>query len=927
MAEFNFRQWPTTVEKNTKKPVDPLAPFHRISATRETVPPSFEERILFIDGKGYDCGCRSTKDYDGKIGEDLGKALGDLLDKAFPILKIPRELAKAVVTLLSKIPIIGPLIPSKKVIEVLDDADPFKFLFGKLGKTLDELLVDSLIRSVPLWVPVLDDAKTAPLMKEMEVEGVLVRSYQRTDSQPLTQWHHWYDWSFKVAPIPLFFNTIGRGNGIRSKNDEADGLNKPGLIRYDSELTPLGTAEEVFSRTIDCEWDLGLLGPRPGPFFNEGADSARDWAWPMTGQFFWASGRSVFDCGHTTNDVKEDGLHLNKLVPCKAIATARFEGFHFKENKKAVPAVQFMFLASNPTGLDFRDPNKKIPLKSAGDFRFSTLQDRDYEFIVDLPELDQVTRATYTMGHTPEFPMNTLILRPRLLIDANVDAFNLGNGNLNRGLRPSVELIEPESPGKPPRQVKVRVPLTQLQEQAGDFNKYGVILSMGWQDPDLEQAKKVKKVTIELQSVQIGADAHESDAEWVMNIGINGRWFHIERKNVKARQKIDLNLPPLVLLLATTDFVQVSVHGMEQDGFGDFFERREIDADAPEGGVQQDPKSEKEGLEAAGSFLKDRLLRFAKVIKVPKSGGAQGAPQFEEINIPFIGKSVQWKEDIEQSNLQIKQRSKAKASEVARAIFLRMATGLAIDSNDILGLIDPDVQEPDPRKRRNQRANDGTDSPNPISVQKIIEEVGQANFKQCRLTGYQTDEMGRMGNLAYNPREPDYILNYQVKVEEQRVGILRIRLFDREGRVLAKAPFVFTSGSRTEKGFSLENGDAVILNVEIPNQCRVRWSRPSPSLDTAETPDKLGNDFEFEHTLFVDFDSKELVTATGTAAGSSSADEQRLSNLGYVHHETLTNNVRAFQRDIGQTDSGDIRDASGKIRELHNERSVPPRRV
>ena len=61
----------------------------------------------------------------------------------------------------------------------------------------------------------------------------------------------------------------------------------------------------------------------------------------------------------------------------------------------------------------------------------------------------------------------------------------------------------------------------------------------------------------------------------------------------------------------------------------------------------------------------------------------------------------------------------------------------------------------------------GTDAPNPFTISRIIKEVGFGVFRSCELTAYQTDAFGRMGNLAYDPHSPEYIIRYRVKVERQ----------------------------------------------------------------------------------------------------------------------------------------------------------------
>jgi hypothetical protein len=226
------------------------------------------------------------------------------------------------------------------------------------------------------------------------------------------------------------------------------------------------------------EWDLGAIGDYdftsaggqtptlgvPGPMFG------RDWAWPVGSEYIWLAGRWIYDCGHP-----EDGFTRSELHPCKAVATARWEAVKFDENERHVPAIQFMFFAC----------------RFGGYWDFPSISGSDYEFIVDLPEAPAPPPA-YPIGHTPEFPMNTIVVRPRLLVKLDYAPF--GNA---RGPRASAGEADPEiamasrESGRDAKQV-VRIPLTK-PGRPQLVRRHRVL---GWHDPAREQAQKVKEVRV-----------------------------------------------------------------------------------------------------------------------------------------------------------------------------------------------------------------------------------------------------------------------------------------------------------------------------------------------------------------------------------------------------------------------------------------------
>jgi hypothetical protein len=740
MANLSFSgQW-----TNSSKPYNVDMPFHRITCPAERLFP--QNRLLSpIDGFGYRCGCRSSQDYDAKTGQDIADMISDLINKT-PLGVVPK-VTRTATDLIKKIPIIGPII-SPTIEGALKTLDPIKLLLKFLGKKIDALLVDSLIRATPNWVPIdrnpanKKELRWDPRFKddgrEREVDGFLLRSYQRMDSLPLAQWHHWYDWKFTLFPSPDFFGIIGEGNRRRDIN--TSDLNDPGLKlnRYDGDG---GIPGRNVNHTFDCEWDMGAFGPAPGAIFNS-PFGVRDWAWPMSGQFMWAIGRAVYDCSHATSDLRSEdlepgaqpndfdpgqgeGMMLNQLHPCRAIATARWEAVKFDDNEFHVPAIQFMFFTS----------------KFGGYFDFPRINGEDYEFIVDLPKYAQAEMIC-DIGSTPTFPLNTLVLRPRLLVKFDFSPFKNARGKVGATPDPVVELLDPPDPARPPEQAKIKFPLTELPD---DVEAYGVIVSLGWHDPNLVEAAKVRKVTVSLESVSVHGDAHDnSGAEWVINVGINGRWLRQRFEDVGSKSKLIFDDPKTVtLFLAEDDAVSISAHGLEEDGLDDFF-RKPRDLGNPDGGGS--PIQVK-------SLLADRVLRLHTEIK--------------NVSVPFIGRRVDWKQDVDQSDM-------TRASQVIRAIFARMVVEGAIDANDPLGLIDPNVSDPAGRLGRKNDPDSksgpdpGVDSPNPFKVKDLLQATqGLGVPVNCQLTAYATEPVGRMGVLAYDPQKIDYRLLYTIKVEPQ----------------------------------------------------------------------------------------------------------------------------------------------------------------
>ena len=409
-------------------------------------------------------------------------------------------------------------------------------VFNIVG-ALPTMAFKKLLATMPAWVPVIrenvpESAWRALPEQEHEVEGILSESFQTWTDVPVKQWHLWYDWNFHLVPATGYKYLHGLGN---------------------------------HGRNMECEWDCGGMGDydfdglsgrrptldKPGPMFG------RDWAWPMPMQNVWLTGRWIYDCGHASGEDKTGpnvGLMRSELHPCKAVATARWEAVKFNENERHVPAIQFMFFGCRRGG--YKD--------------FRSINDQDYEFIVDLPKEKSET-VGFPIGHTPNFAVNTLLVRPRLLIKLDYEPFKTAYGQkagAGDSADPRIELLPSVRPGEPPCQARVCIPLTQL---AGNIDTYGVIVSLGWFDPTRIRAAKVKKVNIAFTHIK-RFDIHEGfvsgEGEWQFKVGVNGRWHAVSDSGV-SRESLSMRLSIReTFYLAEDDELVITAHGMEEDSVG-----------------------------------------------------------------------------------------------------------------------------------------------------------------------------------------------------------------------------------------------------------------------------------------------------------------------------------------------------------------------
>ena len=408
---------------------------------------------------------------------DAIKAARDAVAIARPIIQAAMMLAAAGLLGATGPAAILAIVPVMALITTIIEttADVLDVIERKIIGRFAKRLLPRACRVMPHWVPVTPGASSVRVDdgQIVEVQGIVTRSYQNPTDVPFAQWHRWFNWSIHLQPDAAFADALSPAG-----HPPTDAPREPQLV-------PIQDAG-----TIECHWDIGALVPAAvddasstsSKAAHSGPMTRADWAWPMPGQFVWAAGRWVYDCSRSTA-AGPSGRMATILNPLKAIATARLEGFKFPENERPVPATQFMFFTCRRGGYIDHD----------------AINDRDYEFIVDLPEIEDRDPVPFPIGRTikdgVDFAHNTIVIRPRLLIHVNTGAF-ADSGAV--GIDPIIEPLPPET-GRVPIQVRVKVPTTSLP---GSAQACGFVLSLGWFDPEGAQAEKIREVTVTLKRIE-----------------------------------------------------------------------------------------------------------------------------------------------------------------------------------------------------------------------------------------------------------------------------------------------------------------------------------------------------------------------------------------------------------------------------------------
>ena len=673
---------------NQRKPWDDTHHqlFHRIGSD------TFDPRRRRASGDGYRCGARSPEDF-------RHSALTDMLANG---------LIKALQSLTGPIPtFVQTFVDILDKVAGTDIGDLEDRLAKFISQTVEGAMFGRFLRSIPAWVPVervrtagQDDHFENAQQREIEheIEGLLTHSYQMMRAIPYVQWCRWYPWAFHVAPIDGYGYVLGRGNVPTPGEKEKIGdPNFHGTFATEINQTEEGRERidtNGINHSVACLLDIGGFGKLPG-------DGARIhpmhhslWPfWPGGGDYFWACGRWVYDCVHATSMDPKTGRMPTMLHPVKAFAVARYEGFKFQDNEHATPAVRFMFFASRLGGyVDFGATGRdEQPNECAIKF-----DDKDYTFIVDLPEA-MAEEPGWNIGHTPDFPANNLVLRPTLLVEIQMAPYGLPDGTGNpyfrqqmeraedeegviarcdtrfeKGLRPKIVLLDPADRTKPGRrQVRITVPLSQVEDPC---TAYGFCVSLGWLDPTGDQAARVSKVVLEWQSLRFFEefDLHDFD-DIRLNLGLNGRFLHCPLDGVSKGRTIPLNGPNARITLYVPDdgSIKMHVHGFDRRGYGDAMEHNPEYRSSPLaldrtlrvggwlGGIL--PEELRKAIEKGGEIAVE-INGQAQVVNADYLKGATTA--FTEL-VTGDRRIVGWKRHVDQPDHDV-------ASAVAREMFAKI---------------------------------------------------------------------------------------------------------------------------------------------------------------------------------------------------------------------------------------------------------------
>ena len=524
---------------------------------------------------------------------------------------VTKLLAKIVKGGLFAIPIVGPIIAAlNSILAVIVGKDPIDELFKAIGKLISSSVEGALfaryMRSIPSWVPVgrvgygpsfdyTEDgsARRTNSEEEREIEGIVCGSYGLSNDIVFTQWTHFQHWSFEVRPAAGFRYLVGNGN-IPDANEQTfinrleSRSNAPEfreILNIYGQNPGGGTAD---GGAIECIMDIGAISRPVGDGGTRGLMFDPQWPyWPMTGDHFWASGRWAYDCMRGIPNGKTE-LFPTQINPIKAFASSRFEGLKFAENEFGVPAARFFFFATSEGGYtEFRSSvDRKKKQHDAG----FTLGTRDYEFIVDLPPHD-LGRSPYPIGATINFPLNRIVLRPRLLMFVRQAPFDIGGGSRLPfaddlefvPIEPIIEILRPSDPLKRPSQVRITIPLSKIPAPADPNKKraVGIDISLGWHDPSGEDARKLFRVRVQVRRpLFFGQSGTVRLAS-----AVNGRWNVLASPVSKASgQPADI-LPPaptepvmhaVEMFLPADASLSVITSGTWHHGFGEFLEENSL---------------------------------------------------------------------------------------------------------------------------------------------------------------------------------------------------------------------------------------------------------------------------------------------------------------------------------------------------------------
>ena len=177
-------------------------------------------------------------------------------------------------------------------------------------------------------------------------------------------------------------------------------------------------------------------------------------------------------------------------------------------------------------------------------------------------------------------------MRPRLLKKIQFAPFGLGAESPLKWWKrdPILQLVRPE-PGKLPRQLRIKVPLSEMKAEDGDA--YGFVVNVGWYDP--AQAARVRRVAVQLPKLTLLGERKNLR----FHVCINGRWIFpnlgtdpdetIGSVADNMQQPTYPGSEGLILHLPDDGQVSITASGTQRHGYGEFMETTvSIDNDHPE---------------------------------------------------------------------------------------------------------------------------------------------------------------------------------------------------------------------------------------------------------------------------------------------------------------------------------------------------------
>jgi hypothetical protein len=149
---------------------------------------------------------------------------------------------------------------------------------------------------------------------------------------------------------------------------------------------------------------------------------------------------------------------------------------------------------------------------------------------------------------------------------------------------------------------------------------------------------------------------------------------------------------------------------------------------------------------------------------------------------------------------------------------------------------------------------------------------------------------------------------------ERILHYVRIRLFDHFGSPIYGAPYhlEFPGASATDVA---ADSYAKLADVEVPAAGQVSWSRPYSKNDVTTLAPDSGT-YEYEQELFID----------DREGDREECAKRRLNNLGYNADDSLEQNIRDFQQDIGRASpDGSLDDIFSELEKRYNNCDPPKR--